>query len=58
MKFLEETILLVSVSWMIIYLYGLYASSSVAYHSSLLLIPAVLTLIFISSLYYKLKNKN
>jgi len=52
-KFIEETILLVSVSWIVIYLYGLFATSSSAFSFWLVLIPVLLFLILIVSFFKK-----
>jgi hypothetical protein len=44
MKYLEETIIIISVCWMIIYLYGLDQLNSVAYNHWLIFIPILLVL--------------
>ncbi|GIN85008.1 hypothetical protein J6TS2_13940 [Heyndrickxia sporothermodurans] len=57
MKYLEETIILVSVSWMIFYLYGSYQVSSVAYNDWLILIPILLVLLALFIFWDKKKKK-
>lgn len=48
MKFLEETLLLIAISFMVIYLYGEYHSSSSRYDHILWLIPILLFIIMIT----------
>ncbi|MEK4031479.1 hypothetical protein MKZ02_23900 [Pseudobacillus sp. FSL P4-0506] len=56
MRFVEESIILVSVAWMVIYLYGLYELSSAAYSHWLILIPVLLTLVLIFSFFRKIRK--
>lgn len=54
-KFLEESILIVSAFWMLIYLYAQYHLSSAAYGHILLVLPFIL--IFISIISYLRKRQ-
>lgn len=58
MRYLEETIILISVSWMIFYLYGSYKLSSVVYNHWLILIPILLVLLSLLICWDKKKNND
>jgi len=56
MRLIASVIALCSASWMSIYLYGLYADSSVKYNSALWFFPILLFSIVIFYIYLEVKN--
>lgn len=58
-KYLEETIIIVSIGWIVIYLYGEYKLESVTYNHWLILIPVLLFLYLVFICFIKkIKNDN
>lgn len=56
MNFLIGVIALCSGSWMSIYLYGLYATSSAKYHDVLVIFPTIMFLVVLYCAYLEVKK--
>ncbi|MDQ1144066.1 hypothetical protein QE429_000893 [Bacillus sp. SORGH_AS 510] len=56
MNFLIGVIALCSGSWMTIYLYGLYATSSVKYHDVLIIFPVIMVLVVLYCAYLEINK--
>lgn len=56
MNFLIGVIALCSGSWMTIYLYGLYATSSAKYHDVLIIFPVIMVLVVLYCAYLEINK--